>query len=122
MRDKPKLSKGTQNITKKMGIKNVFVRQQVLRLQKEAEKRESKISERYKCINGITSKPEINEKSKSLQRTIDDLYIWEERKQKKLEAERKKSNSPSHEIVNNLVTRNPMSLLPVEDRLIYKGK
>lgn len=82
MQDRPKLSKGTHQLTKNIDIKNVFERQQFLTQRKVVQQRESAIAEKYKTTTNVVQNLVINEKSKSLQRTIEDLYLWEDRKQK----------------------------------------
>ena len=122
MLPKPVLSKGTQNMTKNLDIKNVFDRQQIFMKAKEALDRQNLSIERYKRMNGITDNPQINQKSQSLQRTVDDLYTWEQRKNNKLSAERNKSTSPSIGTYSSSFRSNTgYDALPVEDRLITQG-
>ena len=64
MRDRPELSKGTNNLTKNLDIKNVFERQKKLMENKEAVSKEENIHEKYRMIHGLTSNPEINDRSK----------------------------------------------------------
>lgn len=75
--------------------KNVFERQSVLIEAKQQLDSQNLSTQQYNRIQGITAKPEINEKSRSLKRTIDDLYNWQLRKQNKLKAERNRSASPA---------------------------
>ena len=89
--------KSIQNVAKQMEAKDMFEQQPTIKMQTEIEKRDIKINEKFKAVNGITAKPEINPKSRSLQRTIEDLYIWEQKKQRKLESERNKANTPVKE-------------------------
>lgn len=74
--------------------KNVFERQSVLLEAKQQLNSQNMSTQQYNRVQGITAKPEINVKSRSLKRTIDDLYNWQLRKQNKLKAERQKSASP----------------------------
>lgn len=82
LRDRPELSKGTQMMMKNQDIKNVFDRQQALIHYKEIDQRQATINQRYREIHKPTTKPEINVRSQSMKRTIEDLYLWEEKKQK----------------------------------------
>lgn len=71
-----------------MSVKNVFQRQKMLMHAQKKLKSHHLDKDRYNKINGITNGPQINQKSKNLHRTIDDLYQWHQRKINKLEAER----------------------------------
>jgi hypothetical protein len=76
----------------------------------------------YDRIQGITHRPEINQKSRSLQRTVDDLLSWQKNKKDKLEAKRRLSASPQQ---NSISTRSKSNTkynkIPVEDRLLMHG-
>lgn len=76
--------------------------------------------EKYKKLHGLKGIPDINEKSKSLQRTIDDLYTWDQQRQKKIEMERKKRESPTQSMGSSRGFR-PQDSVPVEERLINQG-
>lgn len=86
--DRPLLSEGTKKLTENMSVKNVFQRQKMLMHAQKKLKSRHLDKDRYNKINGITNGPHINQKSKNLHRTIDDLYQWHQRKINKLEAER----------------------------------
>jgi len=101
VRDRPTLSVGTQRILRDKKTDNVFDRQRVLQYAKQAMNRQEIEASKYDKMQGITHKPHINQKSRSMQRTIDDLYNWQARKQNKLKAERIKTASPTKDTNSN---------------------
>lgn len=109
-------------MTKNIIVKDVFQRQKILMQTKKKVVSHHMDKDRYNKMNGITNGPQINQKSQSLHRTIDDLYQWQKRKVNKIEAQRKKS--ASHKIIS-ITTRCKSGTkyynIPVEDRLIMKG-
>lgn len=129
LRDRPKISENSKKIVErisKSGNQNV-----VERLTSKANERK-KLEELSKLeeINRKNSKPVINETSEKLQRTIDDLYFWQNNLNEKREEIRKgkdqivnqkpKINRESEEL---LKARNPDYLKNrVEDRLLQKGQ
>ncbi|CAI2381089.1 unnamed protein product [Moneuplotes crassus] len=123
LQDKPQLSEGTHKITENIGIKNVFDRQNILHQAKQKVAFHNSDKERYNKAHGITNKPQINPRSKSLHRTIDDLYQWQKKKLSKLESQRKKSASPK---IINISTKQRVQTqyesLPVEQRLLMHGE
>lgn len=93
------------------------------------QKKNSLHSHTYK--KRINNKPKINEKSEKMIRTIDDLYLWNNKRQKKLKENekeiykkdnlKKKSINLTSEII--LKERRPFYInKKVEDRLIEQGK
>jgi hypothetical protein len=120
--DRPTLSEGTKRMIQKGPLLNVFDRQQVLIQAKNTFDRQNLLHKKYNKIEGITHRPQINEKSKSMQRTIEDLYKWQLRKQNKLKAERNKTASPVRETFSsNSKSSKKWGSPKVEDRLIDQG-
>lgn len=120
VQDKPQLSKGTMNMTKNIGVKNVFERQRLLLEAKNAQNNDNVITERYKQANGITSKPQINQKSRSLQRTIEDLYPRTSSRAK--EKAFTINDGATKSTINQPRQTNSYRRSRVEDRLLAKGQ
>ncbi len=81
LRDRPLLSPGTHAIARNLKIKDPMARQEAfLRKKQLGLDRERRVIEQEEH-SGFTGKPEINERSKSLTRSIDDLYAWNTQKQ-----------------------------------------
>ena len=79
IQDRPQISEGTKRIMENVSIKNVFERQKLLIQAQKKISKELYDKERYNALHGITDGPVINQRSKSLHRTIDDLYQWEQK-------------------------------------------
>lgn len=122
LQEKPVLTSKTQKIAENLDVKNVFERQRILTQTKEAIERQNRNQERYNILNGITNKPEINPKSRSMQRTVDDLYNWQTRRDNKINHERNKEISPPKIVSSNRPkSTNKYDNMAVEDRLLTQG-
>lgn len=77
LRDKPMLSPGTRAIAWNLKLKDTYARQDAFIWKKQMgldwERRMIEQEEN----SGFTGKPEINWKSQSITRSINDLYAWE---------------------------------------------
>jgi hypothetical protein len=122
VQDRPKLSEGTHKLTQDFDVKNVFERQRVLIHAKQTMEKRNLSREIDDKMRNVTYRPMINQKSRSMQRTIDDLFMWQQQKNNKLEAKRNLSASPQQ---NSLSTQSKSNTnygkMPVEDRLLMHG-
>jgi hypothetical protein len=122
VQDRPKLSKGTHKLTQGFDVKNVFERQRDLIHAKQTMEKRNLSRESNNQMRNVTYRPMINQKSRSMQRTVDDLFRWQQQKKNKLEAKRNLSASPQQ---NSISTQSKSTTnygkMSVEERLLMHG-
>ena len=112
MQDRPKINENSRKIINKKGQKklDVFDRLSDINQIKNHMKEIEKIKEKFK----ESHTPYINDNSRKMKRTIDDLYIWKNKN------ERKKTESANN--FNKMINKNKIKINPISEEILKENK
>ena len=112
MQDRPKINENSRKIINKKGQKkiDVFDRLSDINQIKNHMKEIEKIKEKFK----ENHTPYINDNSRKMKRTIDDLYIWKNKN------ERKKTESANN--FNKMINKNKIKINPISEEILKENK